>query len=561
MQHSPHYHHSGNPVDENDSKSESPSRKRRRLSHSVIDLTHSPSPPPTRPWQSNQEPQHRLSNSGRHGNPLHITGDRCNTPGRRSSGGRSPVIRRQSQRYRERLARRYNNQSPLTNERRAFHPPNIPPRLSQPAPPPPHHHQQSQQQPIVLEVDQMSSVPVSISFSVPQQTIPICSSQPFPACNMQYQPPQHHHHHHHHPGIPSCNPLQPPRHHPAGIPVTVCNAAHIPACNVTHIPVCSVTQTIPMTPIYPQNTFFTAPPMHHYHPHPHPHPHHHHHTHLQQTTQFLPPQQPQRSPMHSVENDVEILSDRISHPQSHAGTAQFHHVPSPIQHHPTPPLTPSPPLHMLQEPQVRPAPPDFPYMHNFQQHSYPARFGRMAYQQRRLTGRRWRPQPAVQHPHPHPHLHPHPHPHAHPHTHPHAHPQPTQPSYPGLLHYLALLSNPPMVPPYGMEIDSEDGSETENYEALLNLAERLGEAKPRGLTKADIEQLPSYRYNPDTHQSGSDQTCCVVCMCDFEQRQLLRVLTCNHEFHTKCVDKWLKTNRTCPICRADASELSSAQSD
>ncbi|CAB1327150.1 unnamed protein product, partial [Coregonus sp. 'balchen'] len=37
--------------------------------------------------------------------------------------------------------------------------------------------------------------------------------------------------------------------------------------------------------------------------------------------------------------------------------------------------------------------------------------------------------------------------------------------------------------------------------ALLNLAERLGEAKPRGLTKADIEQLPSYRFNPNNHQS------------------------------------------------------------
>lgn len=41
----------------------------------------------------------------------------------------------------------------------------------------------------------------------------------------------------------------------------------------------------------------------------------------------------------------------------------------------------------------------------------------------------------------------------------------------------------------------------EILQALLNLAERLGEAKPRGLTKADIEQLPSYRFNPNNHQS------------------------------------------------------------
>lgn len=40
-----------------------------------------------------------------------------------------------------------------------------------------------------------------------------------------------------------------------------------------------------------------------------------------------------------------------------------------------------------------------------------------------------------------------------------------------------------------------------HLQALLNLAERLGDAKPRGLTKADIEQLPSYRFNADSHQS------------------------------------------------------------
>ena len=79
-------------------------------------------------------------------------------------------------------------------------------------------------------------------------------------------------------------------------------------------------------------------------------------------------------------------------------------------------------------------------------------------------------------------------------------------------------------------------------QALLNLAERLGEAKPRGLTKSDIEQLPSYRFNPETHRTDAEQTLCVVCMCDFENRQLLRVLPCSHEFHTKCVDKWLKVS-------------------
>lgn len=125
-------------------------------------------------------------------------------------------------------------------------------------------------------------------------------------------------------------------------------------------------------------------------------------------------------------------------------------------------------------------------------------------------------------------------------------------TYPGfLLHFLAMFSNPPLSPYSQAELSSPD-SATENYEALLSLAERLGEAKPRGLTRAEVEQLPSYKFNAETHQG--DQTNCVVCMCDFEALQSLRVLPCSHEFHSKCIDKWLKSNRTCPICRGDAGE-------
>ena len=57
---------------------------------------------------------------------------------------------------------------------------------------------------------------------------------------------------------------------------------------------------------------------------------------------------------------------------------------------------------------------------------------------------------------------------------------------PGFLPALfALLSNMPL---------QQDSTEPENYEALLNLAERLGEVKPKGLAKSDIEMLPSYRF-------------------------------------------------------------------
>jgi len=87
-------------------------------------------------------------------------------------------------------------------------------------------------------------------------------------------------------------------------------------------------------------------------------------------------------------------------------------------------------------------------------------------------------------------------------------------------------------------------------QALLSLAERLGEVRSRGLTSSDIDQLRCYQYSAagdrksDEDSSGSvlDQTSCVVCLCDFEPRELVRALPCQHEFHAACVDQWLKVS-------------------
>ncbi|KAH9528994.1 E3 ubiquitin-protein ligase rnf38 [Dermatophagoides farinae] len=125
---------------------------------------------------------------------------------------------------------------------------------------------------------------------------------------------------------------------------------------------------------------------------------------------------------------------------------------------------------------------------------------------------------------------------------------------PGFDRRFGEWSDLPLFPANALQnsIFNDNMPEAENYEALLSLAERLGEAKPRGLNKSEIDQLPSYRYKPESSVE-TDQTLCVICMCEFEAKQNLRVLPCHHEFHARCIDKWLKTNRTCPICRRDST--------
>lgn len=55
-----------------------------------------------------------------------------------------------------------------------------------------------------------------------------------------------------------------------------------------------------------------------------------------------------------------------------------------------------------------------------------------------------------------------------------------------------MLGNQAPAAAYRMD-PSEEMPDVENYEALLNLAERLGEAKPKGLSKSEIDRLVSYK--------------------------------------------------------------------
>ncbi|XP_055332938.1 E3 ubiquitin-protein ligase Arkadia-like isoform X2 [Paramacrobiotus metropolitanus] len=104
-----------------------------------------------------------------------------------------------------------------------------------------------------------------------------------------------------------------------------------------------------------------------------------------------------------------------------------------------------------------------------------------------------------------------------------------------------------------MDILPPNSHESENFDNYINFSERLSEGKPKGLSKNEIEEIANYRFGVESksgiHQSGS----CVICISEFEMKQNIRVLPCSHEFHAKCIDKWLKSNRTCPICRGDAS--------
>ncbi|XP_063053645.1 uncharacterized protein si:ch211-59o9.10 [Engraulis encrasicolus] len=105
-----------------------------------------------------------------------------------------------------------------------------------------------------------------------------------------------------------------------------------------------------------------------------------------------------------------------------------------------------------------------------------------------------------------------------------------------------------------LPMDLFNDSQGNNYEALLAFEEGQGAVAPKNiLSKREIERFPTKAYDP-AHSAGKTE--CQICFCEYSQGEQLRMLPCLHDYHVKCIDRWLKENVTCPICRADVSQMS-----
>ncbi|KAF8404668.1 hypothetical protein HHK36_009556 [Tetracentron sinense] len=75
----------------------------------------------------------------------------------------------------------------------------------------------------------------------------------------------------------------------------------------------------------------------------------------------------------------------------------------------------------------------------------------------------------------------------------------------------------------------------------------------RGLDPAVIGTFPTFNYSAVKGlKIGKGALECAVCLNEFEDDETLRLLPkCNHVFHPECIDEWLASHTTCPVCRAN----------
>jgi hypothetical protein len=93
----------------------------------------------------------------------------------------------------------------------------------------------------------------------------------------------------------------------------------------------------------------------------------------------------------------------------------------------------------------------------------------------------------------------------------------------------------------------------------------------KGLQKVQIESFPVFTYGAATASTsklqkyiecrgggggggglviGTSRDDCAVCLSEYQNGEQVRLLPlCRHSFHLHCIDTWLSTHETCPVCR------------
>lgn len=73
----------------------------------------------------------------------------------------------------------------------------------------------------------------------------------------------------------------------------------------------------------------------------------------------------------------------------------------------------------------------------------------------------------------------------------------------------------------------------------------------KGVDSKVVSSLPVHAYSLREGKQGRiEEMECVICLSEFEEKDWIKEIPyCGHVFHVECIDTWLSSHVTCPLCR------------
>jgi hypothetical protein len=118
----------------------------------------------------------------------------------------------------------------------------------------------------------------------------------------------------------------------------------------------------------------------------------------------------------------------------------------------------------------------------------------------------------------------------------------------------------------GNDYEALWGFQEENGNALSNSPNSISQ---QGASDQDIARNPVrfleegdglIRIHNVNHSSvnsdlendaEAEEKRCSICLENFYREEMVRTLPCFHSYHANCIDPWLRSKSTCPICKQD----------
>tara|TARA_B100001059_G_C17767393_1_gene546399 strand:+ start:640 stop:1101 length:462 start_codon:yes stop_codon:yes gene_type:complete len=100
--------------------------------------------------------------------------------------------------------------------------------------------------------------------------------------------------------------------------------------------------------------------------------------------------------------------------------------------------------------------------------------------------------------------------------------------------------------------NNNQSSFTIEYEIINSDEQTNNTNEKKEITNKDIHtHLGSYKRINIDDDLIKHKSSCPICLEEFKVGEYKRCLSCNHTYHKKCIDKWIKKCNTCPECRKE----------
>ena len=95
---------------------------------------------------------------------------------------------------------------------------------------------------------------------------------------------------------------------------------------------------------------------------------------------------------------------------------------------------------------------------------------------------------------------------------------------------------------YEINIDINWVNENDDFSTQYYVNEKY---KVKDSNSALIDKIEDIVYDSNKFECSS----CTICMCEFEEKEVIKKVNCNHMFHSECIKQWILREPKCPCCR------------